>query len=262
MRLFVGRIASGLITIGGWLLFGARSVLDAIGYSTLPDDAKVAVERLDSFFLWLLSVPWWAVFGFALISSMWLMWVSWPRQIAAPEKKRPHETIDWFVAEGPQVLPSKETTDLEWNFEANKGMYYIGMSMPDEEILIHQFQAQGKNNTKKPIESFFGYVRSDITGTRYKTRFHVDGGMRYSEELNPIPVGALITTYTFFNEEKTPVKLNYFLEKIAPFTFVFEYDGKTYEHSFKIDEMLKLIDQYAAQVRQSRIKQPRITLKS
>lgn len=54
--------------------------LDLIGYSTIPDDAKVALGRLDDFFLWLLSVPWWGVFGFALIASMWLMWVSWPRR--------------------------------------------------------------------------------------------------------------------------------------------------------------------------------------
>lgn len=81
MNLAVGRIVSALVSAGGWLLLGVRTVLDLIGYSTVPDDANVAVTRLEQFFLWLLTVPWWAIFGFALISSMWLMWVSWPRSI-------------------------------------------------------------------------------------------------------------------------------------------------------------------------------------
>ncbi len=54
-------------------------MLDLIGYSTIPEDAKVAASRMDAFFIWLLNIPWWAVLGFALISTMWLMWVSWPR---------------------------------------------------------------------------------------------------------------------------------------------------------------------------------------
>lgn len=54
-------------------------MLDLIGYSTVPDDATVAATRLDQFLGWLMTVPWWVVFGFALVSTMWLMWVSWPR---------------------------------------------------------------------------------------------------------------------------------------------------------------------------------------
>lgn len=46
---------------------------------TIPDDAPVAVSRVDQFLGWLLGVPWWVVFGFALILTIWLMWVSWPR---------------------------------------------------------------------------------------------------------------------------------------------------------------------------------------
>lgn len=84
MKLVVGRIISALVSAGGWLLVGVRSVLDLIGYSTIPDDAKVAATRLDQFFLWLLGVPWWVVFGFALTSTMWLTWVSWPRPYALP----------------------------------------------------------------------------------------------------------------------------------------------------------------------------------
>jgi hypothetical protein len=80
MKLILGRILSAILTAGGWLLAGARTVLDLIGYSTAPEDVGVAQARLDQFFGWLLSVPWWVVWGFALVSTLWLISVSWPRQ--------------------------------------------------------------------------------------------------------------------------------------------------------------------------------------
>jgi hypothetical protein len=100
MKLIVGRILSALFTAGGWLLAGARTVLDLIGYSTAPEDVGVAQARLDQFLGWLLSVPWWAVWGFALVSTMWFIWVSWPRQgteTSAPMQRnvnRPDNRLD------------------------------------------------------------------------------------------------------------------------------------------------------------------------
>ena len=55
-------------------------MLDLIGYATIPDDVTVARTRLDQVFELFLSIPWWALLGFALVSTMWLMWVSWPKQ--------------------------------------------------------------------------------------------------------------------------------------------------------------------------------------
>ena len=79
MRLVLGRIMSWALTAGGWLLFGARTVLDLIGYSTIPDDVAVAKTRIDQAIGLFLSIPWWALLGFALISTLWLMRVSWPK---------------------------------------------------------------------------------------------------------------------------------------------------------------------------------------
>lgn len=80
MKLIVGRILSAFLTAGGWLLVGVRLVLDLIGYSTIPEDVSVAKGRLDQFFELVLSAPWWSVWGFALVTTLWLIWVSWPRQ--------------------------------------------------------------------------------------------------------------------------------------------------------------------------------------
>ena len=79
IKLALGRLGSILLVAGGWLLAGFRLVLDLIGYSTIPEDVTVAQTRLDQFLELILSIPWWAVWGFALISTLWLIWVSWPR---------------------------------------------------------------------------------------------------------------------------------------------------------------------------------------
>ena len=68
-----------LLAAGGWLLTGFRLVLDLIGYSTMLEDVIVAQTRLNQFLELVLSIPWWAVWGFVLISTLWLIWVSWPR---------------------------------------------------------------------------------------------------------------------------------------------------------------------------------------
>lgn len=82
-RLAVGRIISGLVMAGGWVLVGARTVLDLVGYSTVPEDIEAAQTRLDQILSFVLSLPWWSVWGFALITTIWLMWVSWPRSVRA-----------------------------------------------------------------------------------------------------------------------------------------------------------------------------------
>src|SRR5262245_38833345 len=75
-----GRIASFLAVALGWMLFAARTTLDFIGYSTAPEDFEVAKTRLGKGIDLLLATPWWALLGFALISTLFLIWYSWPRQ--------------------------------------------------------------------------------------------------------------------------------------------------------------------------------------
>lgn len=79
----VKRLASIFLAVGGWLVAGVRTTLDLVGWSTAPEDMGVAMTRLDHFLLWLLSLPWWVPWGFALVSTLWLTWVSWPRQSLA-----------------------------------------------------------------------------------------------------------------------------------------------------------------------------------
>ena len=74
---FLKRAAGVVASMLGWLLLGVRTVLELVGYSTLPDDLRVASRYLDAVFTWLLGVPWWAVLGVALASTLWLTWLAW-----------------------------------------------------------------------------------------------------------------------------------------------------------------------------------------
>ena len=112
MRLVIGRIASALIVAGIWLLAGVRTVLDLIGYATVPEDSQVATGLLRDFLLWALSVPWWVPWGFALISTLTLIWVSWPRAGI--------QFSQTVVAGTKVVLPEPETVyQMHWTRHAN-----------------------------------------------------------------------------------------------------------------------------------------------
>jgi hypothetical protein len=89
MALFFKRLASHMLALGGCALVAVRIALDLIGWSTAPDDVGVAMSTVEIFFVWLLGVPWYAPWSFALISTIWLMWVSWPsRSVAGADEIR------------------------------------------------------------------------------------------------------------------------------------------------------------------------------
>jgi hypothetical protein len=106
MNLGVGRILSAVVVAGSWLIAGVRLVLDLIGYATVPDDVGVAQTRIDQFLALVLATPWWVIWGFALISTLWLMWVSWPRPTIAAKGGPDLDTKQRLLRE--QRLASKE----------------------------------------------------------------------------------------------------------------------------------------------------------
>ena len=79
----IGRLFGIALSVGGWLLVGARVVLDLVGYSTAPDDAVVATGLMKSFLLWLLNIPWWVPWAFAFSTTLLLSYVFWPRAVLA-----------------------------------------------------------------------------------------------------------------------------------------------------------------------------------
>lgn len=93
------RVGSFLAVIVGWLLAGARFVADLIGYSTLPDDAKVASKLVDRSLDFLLATPAWVVWVCALLPTLLLINVSWPREATSSGgriSKREKERLLWL----------------------------------------------------------------------------------------------------------------------------------------------------------------------
>lgn len=72
----LGRVASFILTAGGWILVGARTVLDLIGYSTAPQDAEVATGIASRFLVWLMGLPWFAPWLVAFAATALLIWAS------------------------------------------------------------------------------------------------------------------------------------------------------------------------------------------
>ena len=89
MKLVIGRVLSWLFTFGGWVVAVVRTTLDLVGYSTAPQDVEVAKTLIQQAFDLLLTLPWWGPWGFVLISTLWLMWLSWPRHALSENKEHP-----------------------------------------------------------------------------------------------------------------------------------------------------------------------------
>lgn len=82
------QLAVGLATaVAVALLFGARMMLDIVGYTTAPDDYALLKQRLPKMFEWLFSTPWWvpSLLMVVLVAlSAWLI-VSGTKKATAEE---------------------------------------------------------------------------------------------------------------------------------------------------------------------------------
>ncbi|MFC3322320.1 hypothetical protein [Mesorhizobium cantuariense] len=96
------------------MLLGVRTALDLVGWSTAPDDVGVAMTRLDQILSWIIGLPWGVPWGFALISTMWLMWVSWPRAAPAVGTKR-----------GASNQPTIEPASRQYNEDGSYPNYFF-----------------------------------------------------------------------------------------------------------------------------------------
>lgn len=155
---------------------------------------------------------------------------------------------------------NNETSGLNWNFE--RDIAFIGMSAgPEQQILIHNFQARGKNLTGDPIEKLNGYIRSDRTAQQFPVLFNLKGKATPLCDVT-VPVGAIIDIHAAFSNDRTPISLREFLTEMVPFTFIFEYDGKSVRRTVTLGEVEERVSNYSKIIRQSLIKAPEASVKS
>lgn len=132
-----GRITSILFSAGGWLIAGIRAVLDIVGYSTIAEDAKAAQGLLANFLEWVLSVLWWIPWGFALLSTVWLTWVSWPRNVkmvSVDNSLTGEHLIDPWVADGQRTFAKVKLDIDNWRAETveRENIYEVKVSFIGE----------------------------------------------------------------------------------------------------------------------------------
>ncbi|WP_137043988.1 hypothetical protein [Pseudolabrys sp. FHR47] len=140
--------------------------------------------------------------------------------------------------DGPIML-----SEFEWGFERHPGYPYIGMmgGASHNPAVVFQFRAQGHNRTKDPISNAKAYIRSDRSGAIYPGFFNIKGNLFSGDEINPIPVDAIIDIHAYFDPDKKPISIETLLNEIAPITFFFDYDGKQYRRSFSHQEIEVLV---------------------
>jgi hypothetical protein len=162
------------------------------------------------------------------------------------------------------VTPAVLLSPFEWGFEKYPGYDFIGMSADsDQKLKVHFFQAQGHNRTGDPITKVDGYIRSDRTGQKFPIYFNVPPGATRAtaSELNPIPIDSIIDVRAPFLPNDALMPMKQFLADIVPFTFFFEYDGKTYRRSFTLDEIEPFIRRYEQEIRKSAVQPPQMSKK-
>lgn len=166
-------------------------------------------------------------------------------------------------AKSAPIASAATVSDFGWGFERYPGYDFVGMGMGgDGQILVHQFQAQGHNETKDPMVKVTGVVRSDRTSREFPILFNLgDGKYLTSDQINPIPVDAIIDTRAYFSNDEKPIPLKQFLSDFVPFTFIFNYDGKTYRHRFTLEDVEPRIQRYEQDMRKMSVKPPQMSAK-
>ena len=162
-----------------------------------------------------------------------------------------------------QSAPPLKVSDFEWGFERYPGYDFIGMSAaPDGQILVQQFQAQGFNRTNDPIVNISGVVRSDRTNKEFPILYDLaDGKLRTSAEIDPIPVNAIVDARAYLSDDQKPIPLKQFLSQVVPFTFIIQYDGKSYRHTFTLSDIEPRIQRYEQDLRKMSAGPPQMSAK-
>ena len=146
-------------------------------------------------------------------------------------------------------------TDILWTFNDPASIddpYFLGFaSSGGQEAYVITFQARGRNNTGRPINEFDGFIRSTRTNEQVAVRLNFNGVLVTSKQVNGIPPDTtfdLNSVHFPSNVESRPegLGITQFLIDYPSFTFVFTYDGKTYERQFSNSEIRHIIDLFEA----------------
>jgi hypothetical protein len=123
IKRLLGTFATGAL----WILCGVRLALDIIGWSTAPDDVKVAKGRAVELLNWVAQLPAWMPYMVATVLTMWMLYTS--RSVAivgAPVQS---------IQKGPEAKKisrfSSDIYSLKMKINAETGKNSAGRYPPD-----------------------------------------------------------------------------------------------------------------------------------
>lgn len=162
-------------------------MLDLIGYSTASDDALVAQGIVHQILVWEMSLPLWVPWGFALITTMWLMWVSWPRATISsrPEQdlRKLAPTDQYEIIDNTSVEPAASSLEAndDASFDESKNVVnnmpfdqglYVGIitisndKLDSDSVINITFRCFNGTNSDFLIRNTSGQMKLDIHKSR------------------------------------------------------------------------------------------------
>jgi len=208
----IGAIAAGLI------VYIVSKILDAIFERTHPHLKRI--RRIKMPMLWV-YVAAGAIAG-ALVYSAVAYWQSRGQEIA-------------WTFEDPATINAP---------------YVLGLaSSGGQEAYVITIQMRGRNISGAPIMQFDGFIRSDRTNREIPMFLNYQGTLLESDRVNGIPAGGAFDLDSQHLESNNPQRteglgITQFLIDFPSFTFVFRYDGKTYQHQFTEAYLKEILDRF------------------
>ena len=135
------RILAFLVWGASALYWGARLMLDFLGYTTAPEDFGAAQEKLPKVIDWLFSTPWWVPSLTMVLLTGLVIWVCLPREwtstisAALPQQPAPNDyKIDPWVANGQRTYAKVKIDIDNWRVDAieKENIYEVKVSFIGE----------------------------------------------------------------------------------------------------------------------------------
>ena len=208
MKEFIKKIAGWLIAAVLWLWSMLPKIIDWIGKTTLPDDWKQLMsEKLPSWAAWLFSTPWWVPALLALTLTIWMIWISWPRQgpHVPPDADVKHDTPKAIKKH--ELLPAPDVTTF-----GEKGIY-IGRifvetdKLKDDLVMLFVtvgFNASGYAFKIESVEGCVSFVSKLVDGSTEKTDLPTP---RFAAERGPAGKIPNLTEFMYIFEQGVPKAL-------------------------------------------------------
>ncbi len=133
------------------------------------------------------------------------------------------------------LIPFKANPEISWNFEGrNSNISFLGATGPGAGSLIYSFQAQGTNNTDKPIKGISGTLQSDRTLKEIPVEFDFSGA-------DGIQKKGSFYAKSFFSPDKQGIPFHDFAKEWASFTFTYAYNGQAFSISINEPAVRKMV---------------------